>query len=162
MGLEDPVLNAQVAKYNELVFRKQMIQNSGTADDPRLMPVNDQLADMRTNIQKNIANIRKQNNAVKRNVASQESKFSSRFNVLPEKEKQFVELNRKYSIKETQYIYLLQKKEETELQLVSSNAERSRPVDDILSDGIVSPVRTSCLCDSGSSGVTDSISGGAA
>jgi tyrosine-protein kinase Etk/Wzc len=140
-GLEDPVLIAQVAKYNELVFRKQMIQNSGTQDDPRLIPVMDQLADMRGNIQKNIINIRRQNSAARRNVASQESKFSSRFNVLPEKEKQFVELNRKYTIKETQYIYLLQKKEETELQLVSSNAERSRPVDDILSDGVVSPVR---------------------
>ena len=140
-GLQDPVLSAQVEKYNELVFRKQMIQNSGTKADPRLLPVNDQLADMRVNIQKNIVNLKRQYNAANRNVSAQESKFSSRFNVLPEKEKQYVELNRKYTIKETQYIYLLQKKEETELQLVSSNAERSRPVDDILSDGIVSPVR---------------------
>jgi len=140
-GLQDPVLSAQVEKYNELVFRKQMIQNSGTKDDPRLAPVNDQLADMRGNIKKNIVNIRKQYNAATRNVSSQESKFSSRFNVLPEKEKQYVELNRKFSIKESQYIYLLQKKEETELQLVSSNGERSRPVDDILSDGVVSPIR---------------------
>ena len=141
-GLADPVLNAQVTSYNELVFRKQMILNSGTKDDPRLMPVNDQLADMRGNILKNIANIRSQNNAARRNVASQESKFTSRFNVLPEKEKQYVELNRKYTIKETQYIFLLQKKEETEIQLVSSNAERSRPVDDILSDGIVFPIQS--------------------
>ena len=141
-GLLDPVLNAQVTSFNELVFRKQMILNSGTKDDPRLMPVNDQLADMKQNILKNIVNIRNQNNAASRHVASQESKFTSRFNVLPEKEKQFVELNRKYTIKETQYIFLLQKKEETEIQLVSSNAERSRPVDDILSDGIVFPIKS--------------------
>jgi tyrosine-protein kinase Etk/Wzc len=139
-GLQDPVLSAQVEKYNELVFRKQMVQNTGTPDDPRLALVTDQLADMRSNIMKNIGNIRKQYNAAQRNVSSQESKFSNRFEVLPEKEKQYVELNRKFSIKESQYIYLLQKKEETELQLVSSNAERSRPVDDILSDGIVSPL----------------------
>ena len=141
-GLIDPVLNAQVTSFNELVFRKQMILNTGTKDDPRLMPINDQLADMKKNILKNIVNIRNQNHATSRNVASQESKFTRRFNVLPEKEKQFVELNRKYTIKETQYIFLLQKKEETEIQLVSSNAERSRPVDDILSDGIVFPIKS--------------------
>ncbi|WP_432712753.1 GumC family protein [Pedobacter sp.] len=140
-GLQDPVLSAQVEAYNTLVIRKQMILNSGTKDDPRLAPVNDQLADMRNNIRKNITNIRKQYNATERSVSKEENKYLSKFKGLPEKEKQYVELNRKFTIKETQYIYLLQKKEETELQLVSSNAERSRPVDDILSDGIVSPVK---------------------
>jgi tyrosine-protein kinase Etk/Wzc len=140
-GLEDPVLSAQVAQYNQLVTRKQMILSAGTVEDPRLDPVNEQLAEMRKNIQKNIVNIKRQHQAAQRSVSAQENKYTSRFQVLPEKEKQYVELTRKFSIKESQYIYLLQKKEETELQLVSSNAERSRPVDDILSDGIVWPIR---------------------
>ncbi len=140
-GLADPVLSGQVEQYNQAVSRKQLILSAGTVDDPRLDPVNQQLAEMRNNIQKNILNIKRQHQVAKRSVAAQESKYASRFQVLPEKEKQFVELTRKYSIKETQYIFLLQKKEETELQLVSSNSERSRPVDDILSDGIVWPVR---------------------
>jgi tyrosine-protein kinase Etk/Wzc len=139
-GLLDPVLNAQVAKYNELVFNKQTIQSTGTKDDPRLAPINDQLAEFRSNILKNIQNIKKQFGASRSSVASQESKYSSRFQSLPEKEQQFVELTRKMSIKEAQYTFLLQKKEETEIQLVSSDAGVSRTVDDVLNNGIVSPV----------------------
>jgi tyrosine-protein kinase Etk/Wzc len=138
-GLLDPVLNAQVAKYNELVFNKQTIQSTGTIDDPRLVPINEQLSEFRNNILKNIQNIRKQFNASKSSVASQESKYSARFQSLPEKEKQFVELTRKMSIKEAQYTFLLQKKEETEIQLVSSDGGISRTVDDVLNQGLVSP-----------------------
>jgi len=140
-GLMDPVLGAQVTSYNELVMKKQMIQNTGTAADPRLAPVTDQLADLRQNVLKNITNIRRQFTAGQNYVSSQKTRFSSRFQSLPEKEKQYVELNRRLVIKESQYTFLLQKKEETEIQLVSSDGEISRTADDVLNEGMVAPVR---------------------
>ncbi|TDQ09918.1 GumC family protein [Pedobacter metabolipauper] len=146
-SLQDPILNAQVMQYNELVFRKQSISNLGTEADPRLTGVNDQLKEIRNSILKNIGNIRKQFAAGNKYVSVQENKFSGRFQLLPEKEKQFVELNRKLSIKETQYTFLLQKKEETEIQLVSSDGDISRIADDVLNGGIVSPVRSRILAE---------------
>lgn len=139
-GIQDPVLSVQVATYNELVFKKQLIQNSGTKEDPRLAPINEQLNDVKNNILKNIGNIKRQFIALGNNVQSQENTITSKFQTLPEKEKQFVELSRKLTIKETQYIFLLQKKEETEIQLVSSDGDRSRTVDDILNEGLVDPI----------------------
>jgi tyrosine-protein kinase Etk/Wzc len=138
-GLQDPILTAQVTAYNELVFKKQMIQNTGTSEDPRLEPLNDQLKDIKRSILANIENIKKQFKVGENYVASQENKIAGKFQTLPEKEKQFVELSRKLTIKETQYIFLLQKKEETELQMVSGDGDRSRSVDDILNEGVVSP-----------------------
>jgi tyrosine-protein kinase Etk/Wzc len=139
-GLQDPVLASQVTVYNELVFKKQMIQNSGTNEDPRLEPINEQLKDVKNSILTNIGNIKKQFTALDNSVRSQESSIANKFQSLPEKEKQFVELSRKLTIKESQYIFLLQKKEETELQLVSSDGDRSRTVDDFLNDGLVDPI----------------------
>lgn len=139
-GLSDPILISQVQQYNELVLRKQMIQTTGAESDPRLSIVNEQLANVRNNTLLNIANIRKQFKASNEHLSSLENSQNSKFNTLPEKEKEYVELNRKVSIKETQYLFLLQKKEETEIQLVSSDAERSRTVDDVLNEGKVWPV----------------------
>jgi capsular exopolysaccharide synthesis family protein len=139
-GLQDPILAVQVSKYNDLVFAKQMILSSGTDSDPRLAPLNTQLVDVRSSILSNIENIRKQFRTGRNYVSAEESKYSSRFQVLPEKEKRFVELTRKLAIKESQYIFLLQKKEETEIQLVSSDGGMSRTVDDVLNDGKVYPI----------------------
>ncbi|MBG6236592.1 capsular exopolysaccharide synthesis family protein [Pedobacter sp. CAN_A7] len=139
-GIQDIVLAGQVAAYNELVFKKQMIKNSGTSEDPRLAPISEQLKDIKNSILKNIGNIKRQFAALDNNVRTQENKISNKFQSLPEKEKQFVELSRKLNIKESQYIFLLQKKEETEIQLVSSDGARSRTVDDILNEGLVDPI----------------------
>jgi tyrosine-protein kinase Etk/Wzc len=139
-GLQDPVLISQVTAYNELVFKKQLIKNSGTIEDPRLAPITEQLKDVKTSILQNIKNIKGQFSVLDNNVKSQENTVSGKFQTLPEKEKQFVELTRKLNIKESQYIFLLQKKEETEIQLVSSDGDRSRTVDDILNEGLVDPI----------------------
>jgi tyrosine-protein kinase Etk/Wzc len=139
-GLSDPVLLSQVQQYNELVLRKQMIQTTGAKSDPRLGIVNEQLANVRSNTLLNIANIRKQFQASNNHLSSLENSQNNEFNTLPEKEKEFVELHRKVSIKEAQYLFLLQKKEETDIQLVSSDSERSRTVDDVLNEGKVWPI----------------------
>jgi len=141
-GLQDPILGAQVAKFNDLVFQKQMILSTGTDYDPRLDPINSQIKDLKSSILKNIQNIRNQFRTGKNYVSTEESKYSGRFAVLPQKEKEYIELTRKMTIKESQYVFLLQKKEETEIQLVSSDSGMSRTVDDVLNDGRVSPVST--------------------
>lgn len=139
-GLQDPILGAQVAKFNDLVFQKQTVLSTGTEYDPRLEPINDQIKDLKSSILKNIQNIRNQFRTGKKYVTAEESKYAGRFAVLPQKEKEYIELTRKLTIKESQYIFLLQKKEETEIQLVSSDGGMSRTVDDVLNNGRVSPV----------------------
>lgn len=138
-GLQDPVLSTQIAAYNEMVLKKQAVLSTGTESDLRLAAIDSQLAGMRKNILMNIGNIRRQFQKMESNYAGQESKYTGRFEALPEKEKQFIELSRKKGIKESLYLFLLQKREETEIQLVSSGIVKSRTVDDVLNDGIVSP-----------------------
>jgi tyrosine-protein kinase Etk/Wzc len=138
-GLTDPVLLTQITSYNTLVQQKQTILTISTANDVRLPSINDQLKKLGENILKNVTNIRSQFTANKTFLYGQNNKFLNRFLSLPEKEKLYIELNRKLTVQETLYTYLLQKKEDTQLQFVTSDIVRSRTVDDTLTDGLVEP-----------------------
>jgi tyrosine-protein kinase Etk/Wzc len=139
-GLTDPVFTAQITAYNTLVEQKQSIFTTGTQNDVRLPSINDQLAQARNNILKNVGNIRKQFTANASFLNTHSGKFSNKFAGLPEKEKQYIELNRKLTVQENLYTFLLQKKEDTQLQFVSADVVRSRTVDDVLTKGLVEPV----------------------
>jgi tyrosine-protein kinase Etk/Wzc len=138
-GLTDAVLMAQIASYNALVQQKQTILTIGTPDDVRLPSLNDQLKKVGENILKSVSNIRSQFTTNKTFLYGQNNKFLSKFLSLPEKEKLYIELNRKLTVQETLYTYLLQKKEDTQLQFVTSDIVRSRTVDDTLIGGLVEP-----------------------
>jgi tyrosine-protein kinase Etk/Wzc len=93
-GLEDPVLGSQINAYNTKVMQKQTILSTGTPSDVRLSAINDQLADLRSNILKSINNIRLQFRKTENSYVGQENKFTDKFEALPQKEKEFIELNR--------------------------------------------------------------------
>jgi len=128
-GLNDPVLSSQIGTYNQLVLQKRSILDRGTAQDPRLEPINGQLEELRTNIQKNIRNIKSEIRAQNNSLATQERNITGRFSTMPEKEKELIELNRVLGIKQSLYTFLLQKKEDKNLELASAEIAESRIVD---------------------------------
>ncbi len=128
-GLNDPVLSSQIGSYNQLVLQKRSILDRGTAQDPRLDPINGQMEELRTNILKNIRNIKSEIRANNNSLASQERKITGRFSTMPEKEKELIELNRVLGIKQSLYTFLLQKKEDKNLELASAEIAESRIVD---------------------------------
>ena len=138
-SIQDPVLAAMVNKYNELVLQKRIILDEGTPKDVRLPVINGQLEELRKNILKNINNIRKEYNTQLNFLTSKERAFSNRFEDLPQREKEYIEIMRLLAIKEALYTFLLQKREETEIQLVSSDVTKSRTVDEPINRGKVEP-----------------------
>jgi tyrosine-protein kinase Etk/Wzc len=121
------------------VLKKRLILDNGTPEDIRLEPVNGQLEEIRTSILKNVSNIRKELHTNKASLSTQERSYSSRFENLPGKEKKYIQLNRTLGIKESLYVFLLQKREESSIQLVSSDMPRTRIIDEQISRGVVSP-----------------------
>lgn len=138
-GLQDEVLIDQINQYNKQVLNKRMILDQGTAHDPRLLAVNGQLEQLRSNILKNIANIRRELTTTKNALSFQEKQYSSRFESLPQKEKEYIQLSRSLGTKESLYAYLLQKREESSLRLVSADMAQSRIIDEGVYNGVVSP-----------------------
>lgn len=138
-GLQDAVLSEMINQYNKLVLNKRMIQDQGAENDPRLFALNGQLEQLRNNIVKNVGNIRRELTTTKYSLGSQERSYASRFERLPRKEKEYIELSRSLGIKESLYVYLLQKREESNLRLVSSDMAQSRIIDEGVYNGVVSP-----------------------
>ena len=69
------------------------------------------------------------------NYRSLEGKIAS----LPEKERRLINIRRQLNLKESLYLYLLQKREETELSL-ASNINNTRIVDSAFNTGVIKPV----------------------
>jgi tyrosine-protein kinase Etk/Wzc len=128
-GLQDADLVTLVAKYNDLVFQKNDVLEKGTAMDLRLPTLNTQLFEIKNNIQNRIRAIREELMTSNGFLDSQAGSFTDRFVSLPEKEKDYTEVNRLLNVKQTLYVFLLQKKEDKHIELASTNIQQTRVVD---------------------------------
>jgi capsular exopolysaccharide synthesis family protein len=140
-SLSDPVLTGLVAKYNDKVLEKNRILDRGTTFDPRLAGINRELEDYRVNILNSVNNLKKEIQASNEFLVTQERSTTSRFQTMPEKEKDYVQVNRLLTLKQSQYMFLLQKKEDKSIQLVSSEIGESRIIDSRTNNDILYPVK---------------------
>jgi tyrosine-protein kinase Etk/Wzc len=128
-GLQDVDLANLVAKYNELVSQKSNILDQGAPKDLRLPPIHVKLESTRAHIVNRIASIRQELATSNNFLASQERSTTGRFVTLPEKEKDYIQVNRLLNIKQSLYVFLLQKKEDKNIEFASSGILGSRIVD---------------------------------
>lgn len=128
-GLQDVDLVALVSKFNDLVSQQNNIVMQGAPHDLRLERIRVGLQDTRNAILNRIKSIRtelKTNNAF---LQSQERSTTGRFVSLPEKEKDYIQVNRLLNIKQSLYVFLLQRKEDMNIEFASSGMEGTRFVD---------------------------------
>lgn len=139
--LGDPVLTSLVTRYNDKVLEKKRIRDRGTTFDPRLAGINKQLEDYRIGILNSVDNLKKEIQASDQFLVTQERNTTSRFQTMPEKEKDYIQVNRLLALKQSQYMFLLQKKEDKSIQLVSSQIGESRIIDSRTNNDILYPKR---------------------
>jgi capsular exopolysaccharide synthesis family protein len=128
-GLQDVDLVNLVGKYNDLVAQKSTILEQGAPLDLRLPPINTKLESTRSNIVNRINSLRQELNTSNNFLSNQERNTSGRFVSLPEKEKDYIQVNRLLNIKQSLYVFLLQKKEDKNIEFASSGIQGSRIVD---------------------------------
>jgi tyrosine-protein kinase Etk/Wzc len=128
-GLQDADLLSLVGKYNDLVAQQNNVLVRGTPNDLRLERIRANLQDTKNGIQNRIKSIRAELNTSNAFLQSQESTTTGRFVTLPAKEKDYIQVNRLLNIKQTLYIFLLQRKEDMNIQFASSGMEGTRFVD---------------------------------
>ncbi len=117
IGLSDPTIINLINTYNDLILDKKRATSGMKQGNPLLQEYDDRANSLRSNLLKGI-DIAESGLKLSRNeLVKQETLYSRKIRGLSTQERESRELYRQKEIKETLFLYLLQKKEETGLTL---------------------------------------------
>ena len=134
----NPSLLELIRRYNDLIGKRSQMLESAKEANPALGTFDEELRYLKTNIITSIQTIKQEVNEQKERYKQQIIPLESQINAMPSNEREYTQIMREQGIKQTLFLFLLQKREETALT-VAAQVAHSRLLERAASRGIIAP-----------------------
>lgn len=138
LGITDPTLVAIITKYNDLLMQKERIQSSTSAENPAYVQVRQQVESMRESIRVSLQNEYRATEIGIKDLDRDNTVTNLRASNLPTVQREYNEILREQSVKSNLFVYLLQKREESNLTQAGVSP-KGKQIAKAFSGGRVSP-----------------------
>lgn len=144
-GISNPNIERQIGEYNSVLLQRNNHLANSSAQNPLVMDLEQHLALMRESIIQSLDNELTMLQTQLRSVSSAHSQAVSKIASNPEQAKYLLSVERQQKVKESLYLFLLQKREENELSqaFTAYNTQLIEPPGGSMVP--VEPVRTTVL-----------------
>ncbi|MBQ7512713.1 MAG: polysaccharide biosynthesis tyrosine autokinase, partial [Prevotella sp.] len=144
-GIGNGAIEAQIAEYNTRILERNNLVSNSSEQNPLVGDIDVNLSNLRSAIMKSLDNAQQTLNAQLSSVQAVHGQAMSQLSAAPQQQNHLLSFERQQKVKESLYLFLLQKREENELSQAFTAYNTRIIADPWGSNAPTSPVRNQIL-----------------